>query len=94
MTTLNSTHTCACGATIETHGWNNNYNRILRCDACEERRARLLADITAAIAGKQVETVYISNDVRDLVDANDLTVDYGFRKAEKMAGQLFQVVEA
>lgn len=90
---MNGLHTCACGNEIVTKGWNSNYGTILRCDACNERRQALIAEITAAIAGKSVETVYISSEVYDLLNADDFTVEISRRRAEKMDGRPF-VVEA
>lgn len=91
---MNNLHMCACGNEItNTDGW-NDYNTILRCEACTERRQALLAEINAAIAGKSVETVYVSANLRDLVSINDFTrIEIAYRRAEKMAGRAF-VVEA
>lgn len=89
---MNNLHTCACGEKITTgNGW-NDYNTTLRCEACTERRQALLAEITAAIAGKSVETVYVASNLRDLVNINDFTdVEISYRRSEKMAGQAFMV---
>jgi hypothetical protein len=95
MTQVQVTKTCECGNEfIKPSGWNNNYNVILRCSACEAKREALIAEINEAIAGKSVETVYVSSEVYHLLDANDFTVEVSRRKAERMNGQCFQVVEA
>ena len=84
----------SCGKTFETAGgWNNNINRILWCQECQAKRAALLADINTAITGKAIEVVYLSTEIFRLFSVDDFIVDYSPRKAEKMNGQLFQVVE-
>lgn len=87
-----STHTCACGAPIVAFGW-NNYNKVLRCQACEAKRSELIASIRAAICGKPVEIVYVPVDQYHLLNIDDFTVEIGRKRAEKMNGQLFQVIE-
>lgn len=87
-----ATHTCACGNTFTTQGWNNNVNQILRCDDCKERRQALIAQIGEAIQGKEVEVVYVAMSLRDLVEVSDFSVEISFRRDEKMS-KTFEVVE-
>lgn len=86
------THTCECGATLETSGWNNNVGTILRCEGCVTHRQSLVAEINTAIQGRAIETVYVSNAVRSLVSPSDFSsVEIIYRRAERMNGEDFHV---
>lgn len=94
MNNSHQIHTCQCGHEIVAQGWNNNVNTVLRCEDCNQLRQSLIAEITNAINGQDVEMIYISNEMRELVSINDFSVEISFRRPERMNGTKFQIVNA
>lgn len=90
-TNIVHTHTCDCGQEIITQGWNNNVHTILRCETCTQRRQALLAQINEALQGRNGEVVYISGNIRHLIEMTDFPLEICYRRDEKMNGEDFQI---
>jgi len=81
------THTCSCGATFETKGGWNNYNKVLFCPLCTIARNQLLTEIDQAKDGKYGLQVVAATSVRYLLEGSDIDAEY--RRPERMDGRLF-----
>jgi hypothetical protein len=85
--------TCThCGKQFCRDCGTSGYNKVARCQGCNEQRQALLTSIHNAISGVAVKKIYISMTLRNLISIDDFSVEVSYRKQERMIGD-FLVVE-
>lgn len=84
---------CICGNEVETHGL-SDYNRVVMCEDCQEKRIRVIKDIEDATYGIDVAVVRVARSLAYLIEYSAFPFDITYVRDAKMEGREFEVVEA